>query len=597
VGQAAAGVDRIVLRRLLSEARPYLGRVALAMALGVIAGIAPTALLQLPSLLMTKVITYSHVVSGRTVPPVINWGELWLVCAIIFLSQVVGNVAGYGQSYLTAWSGQRMIASVRARLFDHVNRMPLADFDRWRPGEFISRFSNDLALMTDAVSISLPQMVQVTVTFVAALIWMVRIDWLLAVVLLACTPVVSTVIGRFNRLVVAGTRSAQDRIADLSSNLTEVLANERIVKAFRREDYERDRFAGSNDRFFGAQMKVTQLNQTQAPVIGTIVSLAIIAIVVMVVREIAYGRIQPVTAVAFFGAMALTINPMNRFSIFLGDFARALVGASRVFAILDLPVEREDPPGALPLLGVQGDIRFERVRFAYAADAPPVLDDFSAEMLHGETVALVGPSGAGKSTIVNLVPRFFEPQGGRITLDGVDIAQVRLADLRGAIAVVPQETQLFNGTIADNIRYGRLDARDDEVLTAATEANVDEFARMLPDGYATMVGERGIRLSGGQRQRIAIARAILRDPRILILDEATSALDSHSEHLIEEALDRILPGRTTLIIAHRLSTIRRATKILYIEGGRVRETGTHEALIAAGGPYAGLHAAQVLPSS
>jgi subfamily B ATP-binding cassette protein MsbA len=213
-------------------------------------------------------------------------------------------------------------------------------------------------------------------------------------------------------------------------------------------------------------------------------------------------------------------------------------------------------------------------------------------MLHGETVALVGPSGAGKSTIVNLVPRFYDPQAGRITVDGVDIASVRLDDLRGAIALVPQETQLFNGSIADNIRYGRLDARDDEVLAAAREANVDEFVRGMPDGYATRVGERGLRLSGGQRQRLAIARAILRDPRILILDEATSALDSHSEQLIEEALDRLLPGRTTLIIAHRLSTIRRATRILYIEAGRVRETGTHDALVASGGAYAVLHAAQ-----
>jgi subfamily B ATP-binding cassette protein MsbA len=581
-----------VLRRIFHEARPYLGRVGFAMLLGVVAGIAPTLLLQLPVLLMTRVIHYKHVVDGALVPTTIDWGQLWLVCGAFLLSQILGNLAGYGQSYLTAWSGQRMIATLRARMFDHVNRMALADFDRWRPGEFMSRFSNDLALMTDAVSISLPQMVQVTVTFVAALAWMISIDWLLAVALLAITPFVSIVIGRFNKLVMVSTRSAQERIADLSSNLAEVLANQRVVKAFRREDYERDRFTDANDAYFGAQMKVTQLNQTQSPVIATIVSLAIVIIVAFVVREIGAGRIEPTLAISFFGAMALTINPMNRFSIFLGDFSRALVGASRVFMVLDLPIEQADPPGALPMPKITGDIRFERVRFSYGADGPPVLADFSAEMLHGETVALVGPSGAGKSTIVNLVPRFYIPQGGRITVDGVDIATVKLDDLRGAIALVPQETQLFNGTIADNIRYGRLDATDDEVLGAAREANVAEFVTGLPDGYATMVGERGVRLSGGQRQRIAIARAILRDPRILILDEATSALDSHSEHLIEQALDRLLPGRTTLIIAHRLSTIRRATKILYIDAGQVRETGTHEALLASGGAYAGLHAAQ-----
>ena len=582
---------RSVLRRLLREARPYYPRIALAMLLGVVAGALPMALLKLPELLTKRVLIVDSP-AGAEIHRHIVWPELWLVVAIILGSQIFGSLAGYGQSYLTAWSGQRMIASFRGRLFDRVNRMPLLEFDKWRPGEFLSRFSSDLGLMTDAVSISLPQGVQVTVQFLSALVYMFASDWLLAIVLLTCAPFVSLAIGRFNRLVVRSTRNAQERIADLSSTLTEVLQNVRIVKAFGREDFERDRFAQANERYFDSNMKVTQLNQTQAPVIAGVVSIAMAIVVVMTVREIALDRLAPETAVAFFGAAALMINPMNRFSIFLGDFARALVGAGRVFEIMDLPVERDDPPGALPLPPGVGDVRFEHVVFAYEPGTAPVLEDFSAEMLHGETVALVGPSGAGKSTIVNLVPRFYEPQGGRITINRVDIAAVRLHDLREAIAIVPQETQLFNGTIADNIRYGRLSARDDEVLAAAHDANVDEFVRGLPDGYATIVGERGIRLSGGQRQRIAIARAILRDPRILILDEATSALDSHSEHLIEEALDRILPGRTTLIIAHRLSTIRRATRILYIEGGRVRETGTHEALLAAGGLYANLHAAQ-----
>jgi subfamily B ATP-binding cassette protein MsbA len=241
---------------------------------------------------------------------------------------------------------------------------------------------------------------------------------------------------------------------------------------------------------------------------------------------------------------------------------------------------------------VSGEVRFEHVQFAYSAGEPPVLDDFNATIQAGEIVALVGPSGAGKTTIVNLVPRFYEPQSGRITLDGVDLSQARLADLRAAIGIVPQEAQLFRGSIADNIRYGRLEATDEEVRAAAREANAEEFILGFPDGYNTEVGERGLRLSGGQRQRVAIARAILRDPRILILDEATSALDSHSEALIEQALDRLLPGRTTLIIAHRLSTIRRAHTILYIEAGRVVEMGSHEALLAKGGAYARLHATQ-----
>ncbi len=568
------------LRRLLREARPYVPRLLLGTFLGVLAGVAPLTIIRVTGLLQSDVLIRSP-----------HWDVLLLIIGLIIVSQLIGNAASYGQAYITAYAGQRMVADFRARMFGRIARMPLREFDRWRPGELQSRMSNDLGLMTDALSISLPQFVQTAVTFVGSLVWMVTLDWLLAAVLLIAAPVVAWVVSGFNKLIVAGTKRSQERIADLSSNLVEVLANERVVKAFRREDFERARFARSNENYVTAYMKVTQFNQTQAPVLAFIVMLAICAVVALTTREVASGRMSPSQAWEFWAATGLLINPMNRFSIFFSDFARAFVGTQRVFEMLDLPIERGDPPGAVALPRVIGDVRFEHVTFAYDDDRA-VLRDFSAEMLHGEVVALVGPSGAGKSTIVNLVPRFYEPQSGRITLDGVDLARVRLSDLRDAIAIVPQETQLFNGTIADNIRYGRLEARDDEIVAAAREANADEFVRRLSDGYDTLVGERGIRLSGGQRQRLAIARAILRDPRILILDEATSALDSHSEALIEDALDRLLPGRTTLIIAHRLSTIRRATKILYIEGGCVRETGTHDDLIAAGGPYATLHAAQ-----
>jgi subfamily B ATP-binding cassette protein MsbA len=237
-------------------------------------------------------------------------------------------------------------------------------------------------------------------------------------------------------------------------------------------------------------------------------------------------------------------------------------------------------------------IEFERVWFSYAEQETPALADVTATIAEGEIVALVGPSGAGKTTLVNMIPRFYRPQRGAVLIDGIDIAAVRLGDLRSQIAIVPQDPQLFRASIAENIRYGRLDASDEDVRRAAVEANADEFVQTLPEGYATEVGERGVRLSGGQRQRIAIARAIVRDPRILILDEATSALDRHSEALIESALDRLLPGRTTLIIAHRLSTIRRASTILYIEGGRVLEAGSHDALLAQDGAYARLHQAQ-----
>jgi subfamily B ATP-binding cassette protein MsbA len=259
---------------------------------------------------------------------------------------------------------------------------------------------------------------------------------------------------------------------------------------------------------------------------------------------------------------------------------------------LDAPIEGDAVSDPIDPARIDGALRFQDVGFSYAGTNGAVLQHFNAEIAAGDVVAFVGPSGAGKTTIVNLVPRFYVPQEGRITLDGIDLQQYRLAALRGAIAIVPQEALLFSGTIAENIRYGRLDATRAEIEGAAREANAEEFILDLPQGYDTPIGDRGVRLSGGQRQRISIARAVLRDPRILILDEATSALDSHSERLIEAALDRLLAGRTTLIIAHRLSTIRRATKILYIEGGRVREMGTHDELLRRGGSYARLYAAQ-----
>jgi ATP-binding cassette, subfamily B, bacterial MsbA len=339
-------------------------------------------------------------------------------------------------------------------------------------------------------------------------------------------------------------------------------------------------------------MKMNQFVFMQPVVIQVILGAGVVLIVWLSAHEVLVGHLNSGLLFNYWVLVVNLINPMNRVAAFFGDLSKALVSTGRVYELLDLPAEEEASAQPNPMPRVDGRITFENVSFWYADHSTPALLDVDATIEAGQIVALVGPSGAGKTTLVNLIPRFFAPQQGRVLIDGIDIAGVRLADLRDQIAIVPQDPQLFRASVEANIRYGRLEATDAEIRSAAIEANADEFIAELPQGYETEVGERGSRLSGGQRQRIAIARAIVRDPRILILDEATSALDTHSETLIEAALDRLLPGRTTLIIAHRLSTIRRAHVILYIENGRVLEMGSHDALLARNGAYARLHAAQ-----
>ena len=576
---------REILRRLALEAKPYLPRITVALVLGTVAGLLP----------LVPPWAFNIIISKVLAPPKGQAPDLhafYIALLLTAASLVLANLATYGQTYLTAWTGQRVIARLRQRLFERILKLPLGEFDKWRPGELISRFNSDMQMMGDAVGTSLPQFVVAIITFTSSLGYMIKLDWLLTLTLVVVAPLVSFAVSRFQKLISSSTHRAQERIADLSANLTEVLQGQRVVKAFGGEDFEAERFRNHNSGYFGAFMKLTQFIQTQPLVISTIMTIAVVVIMWLSVREVLVGRLSIGEVFQFWFLLVNLVNPMNRLAAFVGDLSKAIVGTGRILEVLDLPVEERDPSSAAPLGAIKGRIDFDDVSFWYDKDDAPALRSVNASIKAGEIVALVGPSGAGKTTIVNLVPRFYSPQQGVVRVDGTDIANVRLADLRRQIAIVPQDPQLFRASIMENIRYGRLEATDEEVRAAAREANAEEFVTDLPDGYATEVGERGVRLSGGQRQRIAIARAILRDPRILILDEATSALDSHSEALIEQALDRLLPGRTTLIIAHRLSTIRRAHTILYIEGGRVLEIGTHDELLAKNGYYARLHAAQ-----
>lgn len=575
---------RQTIARLAREFN-YYPRLALAMLLGTLAGV----LSLVPPWAFGEIVNKVLNPAKGHAPQI---SVLYVALGSTLVALILAQLATYGQTYLTAWCGLRFISRMRQRLFERVIALPLREFDRWRPGELIARFNSDLQIMADAVSVSLPQLVVALVTFVSSLAVMIYMDWLLTLSLILVAPLISFAVSKFQALIRSSMESTQQRIADMSSALSEMLQGQRIVKAFGREAFESQRFREHNVEYFNAFMKLTQFVQTQPLVVSTVMACAVVVVIWLSAREVLVGRLDVGEILKYWLLVVNLVNPINRLAAFVGDVSKAIVSTSRAYEILDLPVEVQEVPEARPLRDVRGRVEFLDLTFSYEAAAPPALDNISVAIEAGEIAALVGPSGSGKTTFVNLVPRFYEPQHGHIFIDGNDIASVRLSDLRSAIAIVPQDPQLFRGSVMDNIRYGRLDATDAEVIAAAREANADEFIAQLPERYDTEVGERGVRLSGGQRQRIAIARAILRDPRILILDEATSALDTHSEAMIEDALDRLLPGRTTLIIAHRLSTIRRADKVLYIESGKLLEFGTQEELLARNGHYARLHAAQ-----
>lgn len=506
----------------------------------------------------------------------------------IVVTFTIRGIFYYGQSYLVSFVGQRVIIDVRDVLFQKFQRLPLAYFDKRQTGEIMSYLTNDVGAMQSALVDQLIELVTETSILIGSLVMMVYLDWKLSLLTLITIPLVGEAMKLFGRSLKASSHVIQERLADITSLMQESISAIRVVKSFVREGYEIERFHNQNELNFQATMKNVHLTSLLTPTVEFLAAVAVTVIVWFGGYEVVNGKISAGSLVAFLTYAVNLANPVKRISRVYGNIQKAMAAVDRVFAVLDLEETVADRPEAKELPAVKGNIEVKDVTFCYN-EGVPALTDINFAAKPGEMIAFVGPSGAGKSTITNLIPRFYDVTEGQIFIDGLDIRDVKLDSLRNQIGIVPQETILFSTTVRENIRYGRLEATDEEVVAAAKAANAHEFIMEMPEGYDTKIGERGLNLSGGQRQRIAIARAILKDPRILILDEATSALDTESEKIVQAALDKLMVGRTTFVIAHRLSTIFQADQIYVIDAGKIVESGTHEELLKLGGLYSNLY--------
>ena len=569
----------ILYKRILSYIKPYLHILSIALLCTMLAA---AGNLYLPWIFRDMI---DKVLNAK------DYYMLNVISASIVVIFLLRGIFLYGQNYLMSYVGQHVIIDIRSEVFRKLQRLSMSFYDKNKTGTIMSYVTNDVNALQGAMVDNTIELVTEGIILIGSVCAMVYLDWKLTLFTILTFPVVLYFMNYFGKKIRRSGGQIQAATADITSVLQESVSSARVVKSFVREQYEIERFERENEANLKANLKNAKYMATLTPTIEFVAALGVTLILWYGGNNVIAGETTAGSLVAFLAYAVNISNPIKRITRVSGNIQKALAAAQRVFDVLDLREEVQDLPDAKALPAVTGNVSFEHVTFSYNA-GDEILHDLSFEAKPGQAIGLVGPSGAGKSTVASLLPRFYDCDAGTIRIDGTDIRHVTLDSLRNQVGIVPQETILFNGSVYDNILYGRLDATKEEIEAAAKAANAHDFIMELPEGYNTMLGDRGVNISGGQRQRIAIARAILKDPRILILDEATSALDTESERVVQEALNRLMVGRTSIIIAHRLSTIKNADRILVLDKGKLAEDGTHEELMAENGLYAHLYQIQ-----
>jgi len=566
------GGDWAKYKRLLGYTRPYWGRLALGVLFGAIFAGSNTGFL---AFIYKGIPKYFDATTPRAI--------VIATALILPIVAVVRGLSDYFTKYYIRWVGSRVVMDLRNSIFRKLNELSLSYFVSSRTGELIARTTNDPMAAENAVSVVVEDIAKQPLTLIGAVGYLIYIDPWLALISLVLFPVCILPVAVFGRKVRRFTREAQQRIADLVSVLQEMITGVRVVKAFGMEDYEQSRFEEQNLAFFRRTMRVAKANAAVEPIIVFISSIGVGAVLIYVwARGMQFNEFMTYAAALF-----MMYEPVKKISRIHMQVQQALSSADRIFDLLDTPVDVKEKPGAVAFKGSVNAITFDNVAFSYGDRN--ILDGVSMEVKAGQRIAIVGGSGAGKTTFVSLIPRFYDVSGGALKINGQDIREMTIPSLRSLMGIVTQDTILFNDTVANNICYGSLRAGKDAMIEAAKRANAHPFIMEMPDQYETMVGDLGVRLSGGQKQRLAIARAMLRNPPIMILDEATSALDTESERLVQAALHELMTGRTVFAIAHRLSTIVDCDRIIVLDQGRIVESGTHDELLKANGNYKHLY--------